>query len=301
MSFKIVGVKSLAELEELLCTKGEDEQILAVNLTLTSIQKFFAAFVAAVVAAFDFDGTVTAHSQFTALRNNTKTMTRAMAEEDEADAMSYFGGGILSDYGHISFIFRTVRRMLSARLDRNDFREAVTEIKPRPGAIELMQTFLPRMAGAIAIISYGLWDVIRIWTDFYAYHVVRSDAIHALKLDWKRDMLDGCQLTTVVSDGNKGHRFAVHCALNEVEPKTAIVIGDSPITDLSMLRMGIGVLLIPNTEKVLRNIKKQEAEMRADHRVGPFLAPAFMHVQAFFLSDDLTPLAKIRLGEITCD
>lgn len=295
--FRIETADTHEELVEVMREKGDDEQVLVVNTSLTTAIEFIAAFIAAVVAVFDFDGTVTGHSQFAVARKYL--MNDEMEAEDDADAKSYFRGGMTSDFGHISFIYRTVRRMLAARISREQFDKAVELIQPREGAIELMQTFMPRLAGAIAIISYGLWDVIRIWTDVYAYHVVRSDAIHALKLRWKRGMLSGWQPTTVVSDGNKGYRFIAHCAANGVEPEDAVVIGDSPITDLSMLREGIGILLIPDTEKELAKFDQEEAQMRADHRTGTTLARAFPHIQAVFLSDDLTPLAQIRRGEIT--
>lgn len=299
MCFKIMGARSHKGLVQIMRRKKPDEQILVVNLGLTTIDAFIAAVVAAVVVAFDFDGTLTGHSQFAIMRD--RLMTREMAAEDAADASAYFAGNNQTDWGHICFIYKTIERMLHARVSQDVFHRAAELIKPREGAIELMQTFARRdnVAGAIAIISYGLWDVIRQWTDVYAYDLVRSHAIHALHLTWKRGMLSGFESTTVVSDGAKGYRFIAHCAANGVEPKDALVVGDSPITDLAMLREGIGILLIPDTEKELTKFHKQEAQMRANHRVSPALATAFPQVRAVFLSDTLEPLAQIRRGEIT--
>ncbi|MBU4314805.1 haloacid dehalogenase-like hydrolase [Patescibacteria group bacterium] len=253
----------------------------------------------------DFDKTITrGDGMFDAIRR--ELMTPDCARRDEECARAYFGGAHQSHFGCCDFLFGSIDRMIESRVDERRFESALCAIAPRDGAIEFMRTFNSSGAFTCAVITFGLADWVERWFAFrhfmplsspteQEYNPIARQRIYGLRLHWDADgQLRGYDPTTAITDFNKGLAFQAHCASCGVELCNALALGDSPITDIGMLREatqsgGAGILLIPKTEC---------AKLHANSRTGEALRSAFPSIAGFLVSDSLMPLADIRTGRV---
>jgi phosphoserine phosphatase len=300
MSFQIRDAGSYDELMAHIGSCDAYTDMLIANNGVMSSHDLVQKIKLARALGIDFDKTITrGDGMFDVIRE--ELLTQEMAQRDEECARAYFSGAHQSHFECCQLLFGSVGRMIASDVNNDDFDRVLGGVAYRSGAIGLMRTFKDSGAFTCAVITFGFADWVERWFEHRCgLHIgspwvnpISRHRIYGLRLRWNTEgNLAGHNPATVVTDYNKGLAFQTHCASCWVEPRDAMALGDSPITDIGMLREatecgGVGILLIPKTEC---------AKMHADSRTGRALQEAFPSIAGFLYSDSLNPLVGIREG-----
>jgi len=224
----------------------------------------------------DFDGTIHAGNQWTVTR---KLLSEENQQRELEAVRRYFTDPLgRNNFTDAQFIFRSIDRLVEARLRRSQLYEGVKEIVPRDGVEALMR----RYAGRSAIVSFGTYDLIRAWVDT---HDLNTE-IAALRLRWEDDRLKGYLPLTVVSDGNKGYVSETFMSHIGIPPEHCLVLGDS-YTDVGMMGSDrLGILVMPQEDKEVLRMAARAEEL-------PLLWPK---IGAVLVSNSLMPIMRLFLN-----
>ncbi len=228
------------------------------------------------VALYDADGTLYPGSMHNSLR---ELMSGDMQEAGKKLASLYFNS-TTTPLSRMQFLHGGFDRLRQSAISRNDFRNVATRLERREGLYELMKSFGRKNY----IASYGYGDLIEDWAKVNELEQLISH-IYALRFRWDENgQLIGRVLGTSTTEDNKGMVAIELISHLGIKPQQLLVLGDSPVTDLGMLKEGMGVLIVSHAEK---DVMRRTQLLRE-------LASAWSHIDAILVSDSLMSLVEMR-------
>jgi len=264
------------------------DQVIIVNAAHCSVEEFRSAMRAARGLIGDFDGTFHIGNQWADVR---EMISPVFLAEAERELRAYLEGDtVRTDRDDIRFLLNSVGRLVGSGIHTEDFLTAARGRNPREGTAELINSFGDplKFGDHVCVVSFGLYDYIDFWFHTLAGSRRSLVTVMALRLKWAGDgLLDGCDVGTVVTDGNKGYMADVFRAQHKLEPDETVVVGDAP-TDFQMMHPdNIGVLVVPHFDP-----EKDREKYRNNG-----LPKLWPRVSAVLVSDSLMPLARLRSGK----
>lgn len=284
----VLVADSYAKFIELMKTAPNDANVLIINGEAISREVFFTAICEADGIGTDQDGSIWPGSGWAHARANWQLPEDAKLERQEA--VAYFANEYHAQEAQVKFALDPVVRMARFGLKRQMIHQAAIEWPVRDGVHELFSHF---SSEKIAIISYGLYDVIRAWCmESLGYCATALPAIYALRMLWdQEDRLIGPDTTTVITDNMKTSVLMLHATQLGTKARKLITIGDSPSDEF--IQHGIGIAVVP-PEKYL---DASEGSLREDHRLRGL--KKMWDMSCAVALGSLMPVAQIRRGLIT--